>query len=185
MGLLSLLQRLRGSGRELKLLVLGLDNAGKTSVLTYLCKESLDEVMPTQGFNVKQVSSGSGITLNAWDIGGQRAIRPYWRNYFDKSDALCYVVDSSDEVRLKESAEELEGLLEEEKLRGVPLLVLANKQDLLSALTSEEIEESLNLKKASKHSRKMKVQGCSTKTGEGIEDGLRWLVKAADKASKK
>ena len=158
------------------------DNAGKTSVLTYLSKESLDEVMPTQGFNVKQICSGSGITLNAWDIGGQRAIRPYWRNYFDKSHALCFVVDSSDEIRLKESAEELEGLLEEEKLRGVPLLVLANKQDLLSALTPVEIEESLNLKK---HSRMIKVHGCSTKTGEGMEDGLKWLVKAADKATKK
>ena len=141
--------------------------------------------MPTQGFNVKQICSDSGITLNAWDIGGQHAIRPYWRNYFDKSDALCYVVDSSDEIRLKESAEELEGLLEEKKLRGAPLLVLANKQDLLSASTLMEIEESLSLNLKKKYSRHIKVQGCSTKTGEGIEDGLGWLVKAAEKATMK
>ena len=85
--------------------------------------------MPTQGFNVKSLASGT-VKLNVWDIGGQKAIRPYWRNYYDRTDALIYVIDSSDSRRMEESGSELDQLLHEEKLKGVPLLILANKQDL-------------------------------------------------------
>ena len=68
--------------------------------------------------------------MNVWDIGGQRTIRPYWKNYFENTDGLVYVVDSSDEERLKECTEELQSLLVEDNLKNVPLLVFANKQDL-------------------------------------------------------
>jgi GTPase SAR1 family protein len=77
--------------------------------------------------------------LNVWDIGGQKAIRPYWKNYFENTDGLVYVVDSSDEVRLKECSEELQNLLSEDNLKSVPLLVFANKQDLQFALEAEEV----------------------------------------------
>ena len=72
-----------------------------------------------------------------WDIGGQKAIRPYWKNYFENTDGLVYVVDSSDDMRLKECTEELQSLLQEENLVKVPLLVFANKQDLQFALDAE------------------------------------------------
>jgi GTPase SAR1 family protein len=72
-----------------------------------------------------------------WDIGGQKAIRPYWKNYFENTDGLVYVVDSSDDMRLKECSEELQSLLSEENLQKVPLLVFANKQDLQFALDAE------------------------------------------------
>ncbi len=65
--------------------------------------------------------------MNVWDIGGQKAIRPYWKNYFENTDGLVYVVDSSDEVRLKECNDELQNLLSEENLTNVPVLVFANK----------------------------------------------------------
>ena len=65
--------------------------------------------------------------MNVWDIGGQKAIRPYWKNYFENTDGLVYVVDSSDEVRLKECSEELQNLIQEETLKNVPVLVFANK----------------------------------------------------------
>ena len=68
--------------------------------------------------------------MNVWDIGGQKAIRPYWKNYYENTDGLVYVVDSSDEVRLKECSEELQSLMAEENLQKVPMLVFANKQDL-------------------------------------------------------
>lgn len=74
-----------------------------------------------------------------WDIGGQKAIRPYWKNYFENTDGLVYVVDSSDEVRLKECSEELNNLIQEETLKNVPVLVFANKQDLQFALDAEEV----------------------------------------------
>ena len=77
--------------------------------------------------------------MNVWDIGGQKAIRPYWKNYFENTDGLVYVVDSSDEVRLKECSEELQNLLGEENLLNVPMLVFANKQDLQFALDAEEV----------------------------------------------
>ncbi len=80
-----------------------------------------------------------GFKLNVWDIGGQKAIRPYWKNYFENTDGLVYVVDSSDEVRLKECSEELQNLLSEDNLKSVPLLVFANKQDLQFALEAEEV----------------------------------------------
>ena len=74
-----------------------------------------------------------------WDIGGQREIRPYWKNYYEHTDGLVYVVDSADDMRLKECTEELAGLLGEEELAKVPLLVFANKQDLEMAADASEV----------------------------------------------
>ncbi|KAL3776667.1 hypothetical protein ACHAW5_008698 [Stephanodiscus triporus] len=199
MGLLSLLQKLKRSDDEARILVLGLDNSGKTSILKRLSNESIKEVMPTQGFNVKTLVQNS-FKLNVWDIGercwpwlqgelrlfgllhftflldigGQKAIRPYWRNYFDRTDALIYVIDSSDKRRMKETGAELDQLLSEEKLKGVPLMVFANKQDLLNALSLEEIRGTLRLKNISE--RKWTIQSCSSKTGEGIEEGFHWVM---------
>ena len=83
--------------------------------------------------------------MNVWDIGGQKAIRPYWKNYYENTDGMVFVVDSSDEERLNECVEELTALLGEEGLNGVPLLVYANKQDLQFALEAEEILNNLKL----------------------------------------
>ena len=129
--------------------------------------------MPTQGLNVKSLVHNS-FKLNVWDIGGQKAIRPYWRNYFDRTDALIYVIDSSDSRRMEETGVELDQLLNEDKLDGVPLLVFANKQDLLNALSAEEIQDGLNLR--SIRERKWTIKACSSKSGEGLEDGFQWVM---------
>ncbi len=110
-----MLRTLKKSDQEAKILVLGLDNAGKTTILKALSEEDVSTIMPTQGFNIKALSQ-DGFKLNVWDIGGQRAIRAYWKNYIENNDALVYVVDSSDENRLGESKEELQQLLQEEAL---------------------------------------------------------------------
>merc|ERR1711865_79452 len=144
MGLLSLLRKLKKSDGEARILVLGLDNAGKTTILKKLSDEDIATITPTQGFNIKSLMH-EGFKLNVWDIGGQKSIRPYWRNYFDQTDSLMYVIDSSDRKRLEETSEELHKLLEEDKLAGVPLLVLANKQDLLNAVPADEVAEGLGL----------------------------------------
>ncbi|KAJ3034673.1 ADP-ribosylation factor protein 3 [Rhizophlyctis rosea] len=168
MGLLSLLRKLRRSDKEFRILLLGLDNAGKTSVLKRLASEDITEIKPTQGFNIKSVQQ-EGFKMNVWDIGGQKAIRPYWRNYFDNTDVLVhglssihsmpsinakedilyqiYIIDSADRRRLEEtnallSGQEFHQLLEEPKLAGVPVLVFANKQDLINALPSDEASTS-------------------------------------------
>merc|ERR1712070_858108 len=119
--------------------------------------------MPTQGFNVKSLLH-EGFKLNVWDIGGQKSIRPYWKNYFENTDALIYVVDSSDEKRLDEDA-----------LTGVPVLVFANKQDLMSAVPAEEITDKMNLMAVK--DRSWQIQPASAKQGTGLEDGMNWMMK--------
>jgi hypothetical protein len=87
MGLLDLLRKLKKSDKEVRILLLGLDNAGKTSCLKKLSDEEITHIMPTQGFNIKSLVQ-EGFKLNVWDIGGQKSIRPYWQNYFEGTDAL-------------------------------------------------------------------------------------------------
>lgn len=105
MGLLALIKKLRSNPeQELRILLLGLDNAGKTTLLKSLASEDVTHITPTQGFNIKSVQS-EGFKLNVWDIGGQRKIRPYWRNYFENTDVLVYVIDSADRRRFDETGE--------------------------------------------------------------------------------
>merc|ERR1712010_422700 len=126
MGLLSLLRGLRKNDTEARILMLGLDNAGKTTILKKLSDEDISHIMPTQGFNIKSLVH-EGFKLNVWDIGGQKTIRPYWSNYFESTDALVFVIDSSDRRRLEESGSELNELLQDDRLAGIPLLIFANK----------------------------------------------------------
>lgn len=173
MGILDFFRRSKPSPREAAILMLGLDNAGKTSILKKMSDEEITNIMPTQGFNIKSITQ-QGFKLNVWDIGGQRAIRPYWRHYFDKSDVLIYVVDSADKRRLEEAGAEFEQLLEEDKLAGVPLLVFANKQDLVGALTDSAVAEALRLHNL--RDRAWRVQPCSAKTGSGLGEGIQWML---------
>uniref|UniRef100_UPI000B4DBC22 ADP-ribosylation factor-like protein 2 n=1 Tax=Lonchura striata TaxID=40157 RepID=UPI000B4DBC22 len=140
MGLLTILKKLREKERELRLLVLGLDNAGKTTLLKRLNGEDVGGTSPTLGFNIKTLEH-RGFQLHVWDVGGQRSLRSYWRNYFESTDALLWVVDSSDRQRLRLCARELRALLREERLAGAALLVFANKQDLPGALPAADIRE--------------------------------------------
>uniref|UniRef100_A0ABI7XCL9 ARF like GTPase 3 n=1 Tax=Felis catus TaxID=9685 RepID=A0ABI7XCL9_FELCA len=174
-GLLSILRKLKSApDQEVRILLLGLDNAGKTTLLKQLASEDISHITPTQGFNIKSVQS-QGFKLNVWDIGGQRKIRPYWRNYFENTDILIYVIDSADRKRFEETGQELAELLEEEKLSCVPVLIFANKQDLLTAAPASEIAEGLNLHTI--RDRVWQIQSCSALTGEGVQDGMNWVCK--------
>jgi len=154
-----------------------LDNSGKTTILKSLSSEDITHITPTQGFNVKSVKGSVNFpyTLNVWDIGGQRKIRPYWKNYFENTDILIYVVDSADKKRIQESTDELMDLLDEEKLAGVPALIFANKQDLLTAVPAKDIAEAMTL--TSIRNRKWQIQPCSALESTGINDGLEWCLK--------
>ncbi|XP_039293367.1 ADP-ribosylation factor-like protein 3 [Nilaparvata lugens] len=175
MGLLAILRKLKSSpDKELRILLLGLDNAGKTTLLKKLASEDVTHITPTQGFNIKSVQS-EGFKLNVWDIGGQRKIRPYWRNYFDNTDVLIYVIDSADRKRLDETGYELSELLIDDKLVGVPLMVFANKQDLLHAATAADVAHALCLHQIK--DRPWQIQACSATAGEGIKDGMEWISK--------
>lgn len=107
MGLLKYLKQMKKKGNsDKKLLVLGLDNAGKTTILKAIGEENIKTVKPTQGFNIKNLNL-EGVQLNVWDLGGQKILRKFWSNYFVNTSALLYVVDAADEKRLEESGAEL------------------------------------------------------------------------------
>uniref|UniRef100_A0A8P4FZY6 ADP-ribosylation factor-like protein 3 n=1 Tax=Dicentrarchus labrax TaxID=13489 RepID=A0A8P4FZY6_DICLA len=173
-GLLSILRKLKSTpDQEVRILLLGLDNGGKTTLLKQLASEDISHITPTQGFNIKSVQS-QGFKLNVWDIGGQRKIRPYWRNYFENTDVLVstFIRDGF----------ELAELLDEEKLSGVPVLIFANKQDLLTAAPASEIAEGLNLHTI--RDRMWQIQSCSALTGEGIQEGMNWVCKSVNSKKK-
>ena len=117
-----------------------------------------------------------------WDIGGQREIRPYWRNYYEQTDALVYVVDSADEMRVEEVKGNLQELLAEELLAGVPLLVFANKQDLEMALEAPEVMEHLDLNAIT--DRSWNIQACSAVSKEGLEEGMSWMINTINAKAK-
>merc|ERR1712178_245364 len=120
--------------KEVRILILGLDNAGKTTILYKLKgEEEVKQTVPTVGFNVETVAF-KNIKLQVWDLGGQTSIRPYWRCYYVDTSGIIYVVDSSDKDRLGIAKEALLGMLNEEELKGVPICIMANKQDVPGAL---------------------------------------------------
>ncbi|KAI3351807.1 hypothetical protein L3Q82_020635, partial [Scortum barcoo] len=166
-GLLSVIEKLKGSTeQEVRIVLLGLDNAGKTTLLKSLASEDVNTITPTQGFNIKSVAS-HGMKLNVWDIGGQRKIRPFWKKYLENTDLLIYVIDSADKKRFEETGLELSELIDEENLKGVPVLIFANKQDLATASPASEIAEGLNLH--TYRDREWQIQACSAVSGEGVQ----------------
>mmetsp|Transcript_2183 Transcript_2183/g.3060 ORF Transcript_2183/g.3060 Transcript_2183/m.3060 type:complete len:188 (-) Transcript_2183:9-572(-) len=176
MGLLSILKKVKAKEKEVRILILGLDNAGKTTILRKFSGESIDTIEPTLGFNIKTLAHG-GYNLNLWDVGGQKSIRAYWRNYFESTDGLIWVVDTNDRTRLDLCKKELFSLLQEEKLTGASLLIFANKQDVEGALSSDEIGKILELDTNEKFkNRHWSIHPCSAVTGDGLVEGMDWMV---------
>jgi small GTP-binding protein len=125
---------------------------------------------------VETVVPVKGVKFTVWDIGGQTKLRPLWRHYFSNVNGLLYVVDSSDLERVRESADELHSVLEDEQMSGVPLIVIANKQDLPGAMKVTELVERLRLGNIPTYRNKWHVQGACAVTGEGIYESMEQLV---------
>eukprot|EP00919_Chromeraceae_sp_WS-2016_P053289 GHVR01126554.1.p1 GENE.GHVR01126554.1~~GHVR01126554.1.p1 ORF type:complete len:121 (-),score=21.46 GHVR01126554.1:346-708(-) len=115
MGLLKVLRKTKLKEKQMRILMLGLDNAGKTTIVKKFNGEDVTTISPTLGFNI-QTLEFDGYQLNIWDVGGQSSIRSYWRNYFEQTDGLVWVVDSADTQRLEDCKRELQSLLKEEVL---------------------------------------------------------------------
>lgn len=156
--------------------MLGLDNAGKTTIVKKIMGEDVNTVSPTLGFIIKTIDYG-GYKLNIWDVGGQKTLRSYWRNYFEKTDALIWVVDATDRLRIDDCREELHGLLQEERLSGASLLVFANKTDVNGCMDEAEIQDGLQLNAIKTH--KWHIIRCSAITGANLKEGLEWVVQDA------
>ena len=157
----------------MRILMLGLDNAGNTTILKRFNGEDINSVSPTLGFNIKTLEH-KGYNLNIWDVGGQKSLRSYWRNYFEITDGLIWVVDSADKRRMHDCKSELHSLLREERLLGATLLVFANKQDLSGALSTEEIKTALQLDDIKTHH--WQIIWCSAVTGDNLLEGMDWLL---------
>merc|ERR1719450_1815688 len=130
--------------RERRILMVGLDAAGKTTILYKLKLGETVTTIPTIGFNVETVEY-KNICFTVWDVGGQDKIRPLWRHYFQNTQGLIFVVDSNDRERITEAQDELQKMLQEDELRDATLLVFANKQDLPNAMTASELTDKLGL----------------------------------------
>ena len=153
--------------------MVGLDNAGKTTVLYKLKLGEVVTTIPTIGFNVETVDY-KNISFTVWDVGGQTKLRGLWHHYFENSDAVIFVVDSSDRERLHEAREELDNILQDDRLRDSSLLVFSNKIDKPQSVTTTEVTDKLCLDKH--RGRQWFIQATCAVTGEGIVDGLEWLA---------
>ena len=129
--------------------------------------------VPTLGFNVETVKY-QNLTFQMWDLGGQSELRPYWRCYFQKTNAIVFVIDSTDKDRLDTVKNELFLLIQEEELQGVPIAILANKQDLEGALSDIQISEIVGLSEIKNN--QWAIFKTVAKTGVGLENAFKWLT---------
>jgi len=160
--------------------MVGLDAAGKTTILYKLKLGEVVTTIPTIGFNVETVEF-KNINFTVWDVGGQDKIRPLWRHYFQNTQGLIFVIDSNDRERMSEASEELQKMLSEDELRDAILLVFANKQDLPNAQSVSQIRDSLKLD--SLNTRKWYIQSTCATQGSGLYEGLDWLSQELAKQS--
>ncbi|KAL4222219.1 ADP-ribosylation factor [Mactra antiquata] len=158
--------------KEMRILMVGLDAAGKTTILYKLKLGEIVTTIPTIGFNVETVEYRN-ISFTVWDVGGQDKIRPLWRHYFQNTQGLIFVVDSNDRERIGEAKEELSRMLNEDELRDAVVLVFANKQDLPNAMNAAEITEKLLLHDLK--NRNWYIQATCATSGDGLYEGLDWL----------
>ncbi|KAF5855214.1 hypothetical protein ETB97_009659 [Aspergillus alliaceus] len=183
--------------KEMRILMVGLDAAGKTTILYKLKLGEIVTTIPTigqspsstsgssstswLGFNVETVEY-KNIQFTVWDVGGQDKIRPLWRHYFQNTQGIIFVVDSNDRDRIVEAREELQRMLNEDELRDALLLVFANKQDLPNAMSPAEITQQLGLQSLTR--RPWYIQSTCATTGDGLYEGLEWLADALRKTNR-
>ena len=152
--------------------MVGLDAAGKTTILYKLKLGEIVTTIPTIGFNVETVEY-KNIRFTVWDVGGQDKIRPLWRHYFQGTPGLVFVVDSNDRERISETRDELNKMLNEDELRDAVLLIFANKQDLPNAMNAADVTDKLGLHHV--RNRSWFIQATCAASGDGLYEGLDWL----------
>ncbi|XP_047335168.1 ADP-ribosylation factor-related protein 1-like [Impatiens glandulifera] len=176
------------SKTEFHVLILGIDKTGKTTLLEklksqYSNAEGLppDRIVPTVGLNIGRLEV-SNAKLVFWDLGGQLGLRSIWEKYYEEAHAVIFVVDAACPSRFQDSKSAMEKVIRHEDLQGAPLLILANKQDLSEALTSEELGRYLDLKKLDE--RAYMFKDVSSYNGTGIKESMDWLVEVMEKSKR-
>ncbi|XP_051560368.1 ADP-ribosylation factor-like protein 13B isoform X2 [Myxocyprinus asiaticus] len=176
------LKRWREPARKVTLVMVGLDNAGKTATVRGIQGESPSDVAPTVGFSKVDLKQGK-FEVTIFDLGGGKRIRGIWKNYYSESYGVVFVVDSSDVQRIQETRDTMAEVLRHPRIAGKPVLVLANKQDQDGALAEADIIESLSLEKLVNENKCIcQIEPCSALLGYGkkvdksIKNGLNWLL---------
>lgn len=180
MGLLTIIRNQKRKEKEIRMLVLGLDNSGKTTIIKNMLHEDVNSISPTMGFQIQSLPYKE-YTLNMWDIGGQTSLRAFWSNYFDKTDVVLWVIDGLSLERIEESYQELRNkIIEQDRLVGVYLLISINKTDLIPESEVQQLKESvsrlLQLEKVIPERDHWSIELVSGKTGAGIENILDWVI---------
>ena len=164
-----------GGSSSIQLTMLGLDSAGKTTLLYRMKFDQYTNVMPTLSYNCEKikVTSGKakGITFTIWDVGGEDKKRPLWRQYTRSSDGIIFVIDSADRERLEEAKLELIQLLKSPDNNSLPILFIANKQDLRDCVEIDEISKFLGLHDFNP-GQLWTILGACAITGEGLTDAM-------------
>nr|XP_033804098.1 ADP-ribosylation factor-like protein 11 isoform X3 [Geotrypetes seraphini] len=168
--------------KQARVVMMGLDFAGKSTLLYKLKRNQAVQTLPTVGFNVESVELEKSVPLTIWDVGGQDKLRTNWNDYLEDTDALIFVVDSTDRARLKVAGSELRRLLDHAALDEVPFLILANKQDAPDAMGVQELGQHLGLNRYS--DRSWEMRGCSALTGEGLLEALHTIGRLLKKHRK-
>jgi len=161
--------------QEMELTLVGLQGSGKTTLVNVISYGGfVEDTIPTIGFNMKKVTKGN-VTIKLWDIGGQPRFRGMWERYCRGVNAIVYVVDSADREKFEQSKQALLDLINKPPLAKIPLLVLANKNDLPTSASADEIIEVLDLK--SIQGREVCCYSISAKNSVNIDITLDWLIK--------
>ncbi|KAF6167577.1 hypothetical protein GIB67_031160 [Kingdonia uniflora] len=176
------------SKTEFHVLILGIDKAGKTTLLEklkslYSNLEGLppDRIVPTVGLNIGRIEA-SKTKLVFWDLGGQIGLRTIWEKYYEEAHAVVYVIDAACPSRFEDSKSALEKILRHEDLQGAPLLIVANKQDLAGAVSAEELARYLDLKELDE--RPYMFEAVSAHDGLGIKEGVDWLMEVMERSKR-
>ncbi|CAM9598148.1 unnamed protein product [Bubo scandiacus] len=159
--------------RDARVVMLGLDFAGKSTLLYKLKSGRAVETCPTVGFNVESLQTPCRISFTLWDVGGQDNLRASWPDYLEDTNTLIFVLDSTDTARLPEAMAVLEEVLSQPSMAGVPVLLLANKQEVPGALAPAELGERLRWGQLAQ--RRWVLRGCSAHTGQGLQEALAIL----------
>ncbi|CAX44482.1 GTP-binding protein, putative [Candida dubliniensis CD36] len=182
MGLLTIIKKQKLKDNEIRILTLGLDNSGKTTIIKKMLNQDITTISPTMGFQINTLIYNNQYTLNIWDIGGQTSLRLFWGNYFDKTNVVIWVIDGLSLERLNESYQELkQKIILQDRLIGIYLMIIINKIDLIISKSDlsnlkEKVIDLLQLNNHISQRNKWQVELVSGKTGQGIDKVLQWIV---------